>query len=449
MHRCTRNATNSAKSNRIIYAMMTNRGSRFIINAAMMFALLLSVNRANFANTMTPSTTFSDDLLLLEKHFSPIELRLGKTQRLVLLGELQGRVAVGSLSGGTGESIGWFDRSKLQKVSFQSTENARLAAGIDGSIGGAGRTWLGPDGGTFSLFFEKHAERVAENIRVPDAINTQPYRVVEQSDTSASFEQHVSFNNHMGFDFKAKVEHTVRLMPLDDAKSLVGTTIPNSIKILAYMSQTTVTNTNIQSWTEDTGLFSIWSLAMLAPNAVVVMPLSQKINQPATSYFRETSATRQKVTNKAVYYLADAMSMDKIGIPAAASTPWMASYHPTRQLLTLTHIGPSPSSTAAYVNADWNEKEPVLAGESHNLFNDGPRLNNRQFGSFFELESSSPALILNPNDSQTHTYTVLHLNGSVEDLSSVSKAVLNLSIEQLTQTYNELLQQTTSDHSTQ
>lgn len=388
---------------------------------------------------------FSDDVALLNKHFSPVVLKLNGDQTLVLLSELQGRVMTGSQSGYHGESIGWFNRAKLEETSALANHESRISAGIDGSIGGAERTWFGPDGGTYSLFFDKHAARLPDNIRPPAAVNVTPYQLTYRTDSSATFEQTVSFNNHIGFDFVAKVERSVRIIAQNEVEALIGINLPKSVRRLTYTSQTKVTNLNESSWNADTGLFSIWSLAMLAPDAIAVIPLKRPIKERATSYFSSTSVSRQKVTDKAVFYLADANRMDKIGVPVVNSTAWVGSYHPKRQLLTLTKLNPHPDPNSSYVSAVWADDAPALDGESHNIFNDGPQQNGKPFGPFFELESSSPALKLKPNEAHIHNYSVLHFSGPISELTKISESVIKLSIEELIQTYNELSKQNQQD----
>lgn len=46
-----------------------------------------------------------------------------------------------------------------------------------------------------------------------------------------------------------------------------------------------------------------------------------------------------------------------------------------------------------------------------------------QMGPFYELESSSPALALQPGGSATHTQTIIHLYGEEADLQQVLSAV--------------------------
>lgn len=81
-------------------------------------ALCMSTYTAN-------ADTFAEDLSLMRQHFSPTVLHRGE-RRLAVMGELQGRVMVSSMSGDEGQSIGWINRTYLSEGEL--TPNRPMAA---------------------------------------------------------------------------------------------------------------------------------------------------------------------------------------------------------------------------------------------------------------------------------------------------------------------------------
>jgi hypothetical protein len=85
-----------------------------------------------------------------------------------------------------------------------------------------------------------------------------------------------------------------------------------------------------------------------------------------------------------------------------------------------------------YVNSLWKLQDDPYGGDVVNSYNDGPpKPGEKQLGQFFELESSSPALALEPGHSWTHTHSTVHLVGERKSLDSVAKTVLGLSLEEI------------------
>ena len=50
-------------------------------------------------------------------------------------------------------------------------------------------------------------------------------------------------------------------------------------------------------------------------------------------------------------------------------------------------------------------------------------------GPFYELETSSPALALYPNESYTHVHRTIHLQGTEADLDGIAKKVFGVGLD--------------------
>jgi hypothetical protein len=53
-------------------------------------------------------------------------------------------------------------------------------------------------------------------------------------------------------------------------------------------------------------------------------------------------------------------------------------------------------------------------------------------GPFYEIESSSPAALLQPGQSLEHTQRIFHIVGEESLLDEITRKMFNLSIEELT-----------------
>ncbi len=94
-----------------------------------------------------PKGTFGYDLSFLKTHQEVITLETnnGKSQ-LIVLPELQGRVITSTSNGLEGNSYGWMHYDLIASGKFEEHINP---------FGGEERFWIGPEGGQFSIFFEK------------------------------------------------------------------------------------------------------------------------------------------------------------------------------------------------------------------------------------------------------------------------------------------------------
>jgi len=80
----------------------------------------------------------------------------------------------------------------------------------------------------------------------------------------------------------------------------------------------------------------------------------------------------------------------------------------------------------------WQLQENPFGGDAINSYNDGPPASGaKQLGKFYELESSSPALALQPNQSATHVHRTIHLQGSESDLDAIARAALGVGVEEI------------------
>jgi hypothetical protein len=393
------------------------------IPTAAILAGCLLIHSASAAN-------FGDDTEFLKGHTPLVILhdQAGGSKVAVAPG-WQGRVMTSTAGGDQGASFGWINRELIA--------SGKLVPHIN-VFGGEDRFWLGPEGGQFSLFFAKGVAFDLKHWFTPEAIDTMPYHVVDQSASSVKVDAQFSVTNFSGTRFDVKVERTVRLLEVHAAWKKLGVQASDEVKLVAYESENTLTNAGAAAWRKDTGLLSIWILGQFnpSPKTTIVVPIKagpeSELGVKVTSnYFGEIPADRLKVTDNVIYFSGDGKFRSKIGINPRRSKGVVGSYDAENRVLTLVKFN-QPEGVTDYVNSMWKIQDNPFAGDAENSYNDGPPAPGvKPLGPFFELESSSPAAALEPGQTITHVHTTMHLSGPEGALDAVARGVLGVSIEDI------------------
>jgi hypothetical protein len=207
--------------------------------------------------------TFADDLAFLRAHGPVHVLESPGGGRVALSAKYQGRVMTSAVDA-AGQSFGWIHRDFI-------------AAGKTGSqfdnYGGEDRFWLGPEGGQFGLYFPPGRPFTFDAWQVPAALQEGAWEMDEATPTRAIFHKTMTVTNASGTAFTMAIERAV---------SLVDVPVADGVRGVAFETVNTITNTGASAWTRDTGLPSVWILAMFAPSADarVIVPFE---TGPATS----------------------------------------------------------------------------------------------------------------------------------------------------------------------
>jgi hypothetical protein len=362
----------------------------------------------------------------LKKHTNAIELKKANAA-ITIVPQWQGRVMTSTAEGDAGFSFGWINRELIASGKVLPHINA---------YGGEERLWLGPEGGQYSIFFSKGKSFVYENWQTPAFLDTTPFTVISANDSSTLLGSDVSAENYSGTPFKIRLEREVTL--LSEKEILKQTSVDiNGLKSVAYRSVNTIFNKGNNGWKKETGLLSVWMLGMFnpSPSVVVVIPVkpgNENLSGPKVNdnYFGKISADRLKVSGDHIFFRADGKSRGKIGIPPMRSTGIMGSYDSDNRILTLL-ICRIAEGKRDYVNSSWQIQENPFSGDALNSYNDGPLEDGSQMGPFYELETSSPAVELQPGESLSHTQFTIHLTGDPKELDKVSRKVLGISLDEI------------------
>lgn len=362
----------------------------------------------------------------LKKYTSFVELKNIKSAILVVPA-WQGRVMTSTSEGDSGFSFGWINRNLIASEKLQPHINA---------FGGEERIWLGPEGGQYSIFFKKGKDFTYENWQTPAFIDTKPFTVTSQSDTTVTLECIETIENYSGTSFSFGINREIALLSANDILKTTGVDI-TGLNCVAYTSKNTLINKGTNLWKKENGLLSIWMLGMFIPSdsVVITIPfregdeksLGVKVND---NYFGKIAESRLKVTGNHIFFKADGKSRGKIGLPPLRAAGIMGSYDAENNILTLL-MCKLPDKVTDYVNSAWQIQKNPYSGDALNSYNDGPLADGTQMGPFYELETSSPAAALKPGENITHSQTTMHITGDRKLLNNISLKTLGVSLEDI------------------
>jgi hypothetical protein len=396
--------------------------------AGLLALIVVSPLILSFCKSATP--TFGDDLAFLKKYTKAFVLSDDSGQKQVaVVPEYQGRVMTSTADGEAGISFGWVNRDLVSSGQKQPHINV---------YGGEDRFWLGPEGGQYSIFFKKGDPFDLEHWQTPSWIDTEPYDVVSQSQDRAVFSRAFQLTNYSGTQLDLEARREIRLLSDGDVERELGLAIETTVKSVAFETVNEIKNTGSNPWKKEAGLLSIWILGMFnaSPETTVAIPfikgdemaLGPIVND---TYFGKVPEERLVVKEGVMFFAADANYRSKIGVSPSRSKPVMGSYDAVNRVLTIVQFT-LPVGVTDYVNSMWEIQEEPYGGDAVNSYNDGPpEPGAAQLGRFYELETSSPALALQPGQVGKHIHRTYHFQGSESDLDSIARKTLGVSIEEI------------------
>lgn len=377
---------------------------------------------ATGAGVTSHAAPFGDDVEFLRPHTEVVVLKDPSSQsQLIVAPAWQGRVMTSTARGVQGDSFGWINRELIASGKVEPHINV---------FGGEDRFWLGPEGGQFSIFFAKDAPFDLEHWFTPPSLDTEPFEVASKSAERVALSRRIDLVNYSGARFNIEVKREVRLLDAGDALKELAVELPPKVDAVAFESINSIANAGQNAWNKESGLLSIWILGMFraSPEAAVVIPyqkgsVAERGVVVNDDYFGKVPEDRLVVEEDVLFFRADAKKRSKIGLTASRAKPVLGSYDSATHTLTLVQFTLSPDASD-YVNSMWELQDEPFSGDAVNSYNDDGNL-----GSFYELESSSPALALRPGGSATHRHRTIHLQGSDEELDPIARAVLGVSLD--------------------
>ncbi|MEM7380939.1 MAG: DUF6786 family protein, partial [Bacteroidota bacterium] len=382
------------------------------------------------ANKESSITSYESDLAFMRNHTEIIELTApGATGKIALAAAFQGRVMT-STAGDTGSSYGWINRPIFESGEISEHMNA---------YGGEERFWLGPEGGQFSIFFEKGKAFTLDNWHTPKLIDLEPFEAEKKSEFEVLFTKSASLTNYSGFTFDFKIERSIKILSNTQIIDQLGLSFYEDLQAVGYTTTNLLTNTGENAWKKPTGLLSIWLLGMFnpSPTTKVMIPYiadkeggSGKIVNIYES-FGKLSEDRLISTENMIYFKGDGQHRSKIGLLPTRAKDVLGSYDSKNGILTIVKYN-KPDGATDYVNSTWKIQEEPFSGDAVNSYNDGaPEAGAKPLGPFYELETSSPALALAPGETGKHVQMTFHLEGSPKDLAEIIQEVFGIGVSEI------------------
>ena len=364
---------------------------------------------------LSTDRNFGDDVQFLSEHVGAIVLGDSATgPRVVVVPSYQARVMTSSATGDAGTSYGW--------INYEQVEKGLTAGAQINVFGGEERMWFGPEGGQYSIFFKPGAKFDFSLWQTPPVIDTEAFEVVEQSAQSVTCRHDSKLLNHSGTSFDIRIERQVELLSAETITKSLGVDV-SQVACVGYRTSNQLTNIGEKAWNKKDGLLSIWMLGMYkhGPETTIVIPFKQGSEEelgPVVNdeYFGKVPADKLKVGKGVLFFSGDGTCRSKIGLSPQRATNLAGSYDAARGVLTLVKYNKPPAEVTDYVNSMWELQEQPYVGDVVNAYNDGPaEPGAKPLGPFCELETSSPAFALQPNETGLHVQETYHFEGDREN----------------------------------
>lgn len=251
--------------------------------------------------------------------------------RVCIVPQWQGRVMTSTTRGERGAGFGWINRPLIASKSTLPHFNP---------VGGEERFWLGPEGGPYSFYFAPGAAQNYENWRVPAALDTLPFEVVEASKRKVRLMQEVELGNASGHRFRIGIDRSIKLLRPTESEFLRKIPAAGKLDTVIYRSVNRITNLGEQVWTPQSGAPSIWMLGMFPPttSTTVFIPYANPGSGEIvrSDYFGAMPANRLRVSPGLVCIASTEPSAPKSASRRAAT--------PAAAAATIPRPAASPSS---------------------------------------------------------------------------------------------------------
>jgi len=211
---------------------------------------------------------------------------------------------------------------------------------------------------------------------------------------------------------------------------------------VAFELENSLLKQGSETWTSETGFLSNWMLCMFNPSekGVVFIPFKTGHEKELgivvnDDYFGKVPSNRLIVGDGILYFKTDGKYRSKIGLSPESALSYCGSYDPENRVLTILWYN-KPDWPAKYVNSKWGHQDDPLLGDAVNSYNDGPVEDGSIMGPFYEIESSSPAALLAPEQKITHTQRIFHLTGNEKELSKITEKLFGTSISAIKKAFD-------------
>jgi hypothetical protein len=405
---------------------MMNRVYYLLFAAVISVALIVSCKKDSDSSLEKESLkgTYGYDADFLKKHTKKvIELSDSSGAKVLLSADYQGRVMTSTATGDSGSSYGWINYDLIASHEKKAQFNP---------VGGEERIWFGPEGGQYSIYFAPGDSFKINKWQVPAVIDTIDYDVKSSSSGAAVFTKQAKIINYSGEAFDILIERKIELLNKEAIESTLDTSLPPTVRFVAYQTTNMVQNDGANDWTKEKGLLSVWLLGMMTPtdNTTVIIPFKpgpDSKEQITTSYFGDIPQDRLQIKDSVLFFKCDGKYRSKLGLSPSIAKSIAASFDFKKNVLTVILF--PVEKDKPYVNSKWEIQKEPYRGDVVNSYNDGPLADGSQLGPFYELESSSSAIMLKRGETETYSQSTIHFEGDFESMNVLAKAILGIDLE--------------------
>lgn len=354
---------------------------------------------------------YKEDREFLEQYMDIIELSKGD-KRIMVTPSLQGRVMSSSSNGDNGYSFGWINYNLISSGEVLPHCN---------NWGGEDRFWLGPEGGQFAIFFKDKKGFDFEDWQAPAFIDTAAWEIVDKGESSTKFITEESLENFSGTRLNIRLEREVEILDNAEISEILNCDIPKDLSAVGFTSSNKLTNIGKNAWTKENGALSIWILGQFKPSSDNQIIIPTRLSEGVginDSYFGKIPTDRLQERNTIYYFTGDGNLRGKLGTPPEITIPSVFALDRVNSVLTVVKFS-FEQEAREYINSMWEYQDEPYRGDVINSYNDGPLEDGTVMGGFYEIETSSKALFLSPEESHTHSSTTIHVKGELSALEKL------------------------------
>jgi len=324
--------------------------------------------------------------------------------------------------GDRGEILGWVNVDAIQRGMVDPVFN---------NFGGEERFWFAPEGGQFGLCKGKYIAS-PEHYHVPDAFNTQPFKVLSKNESSITMHSCMRVTNASGTRFQMGVTRRVRI--LDACPYTLG--FGKEVNVIGFETDNTSCNTSTRGCLRNKGALAMFCLTQFPTHhrLVAIVPfrkgtVSNLGPRVRDDYFPHIClggrlpAKAWRLLPNVGLFKVDGSVKGKIGVARQRAIPRLGSWDLDRNELIIMDFDFYPE--LEYAASYWYQQENPYEGDVCSLSYEGPGADGNT-GQSYELESLSPALFLKPGQSFGHRNRVYHLFGPTEALDGICNKFLGV-----------------------
>lgn len=347
---------------------------------------------------------YRDSFTFLKLHTDVVELAEDHGEGRVLVApDLAGRIMTSTAKGFDGESLGWINRPAI--VSSQA----------DAFPHAGGEQWLCLNG---------------------EASRESPFEVVDLTESSVRLGRRLTLAGPQDAPLGAAVERSVRLLPRDQLRTILGAAPPRGMTLMGYETRDTLMP-GAPSPQQDPA--PDWSLTLVhcfggADDAAVLLPYGGDESdgpvpvRPAGQQ-NDVPGDRLCVTDACVLFRGDGRRGGRIGIGPSRTCGRIGRIDLSLGVLTVISFDVTPDARYARA-APPGATDPWQAPVAAASCNHGGGAER-----FYTLETAAPVHVPARDGMRGHTQTTIHCQGSEKMLDALLQSLFRVGIRDVAQLF--------------